>query len=159
MIYFLAMITYLIDGFNLFHQISEIKHSNSPRQDLIHYIKVNRLTGSRNNKVIIVFDGYENPDAPPEREYRIIFSQDRSADEVIKDKIRRVRNKRQLIVVSDDREIRDCAQMEGAVPLRIQDFLKRGSDRKSRRRHDDGRNLSPSTMIEITEELKKIWVK
>jgi predicted RNA-binding protein with PIN domain len=152
------MLTYLIDGFNLFHQIGEIKNSNSPRSDLIQFIRTNRLVGSSNNKIIIVFDGHQTPDTPTEREYKIVFSNDRSADDVIKERISKTKNKRQLIVVSDDREIRDYAKMEGAISMRIQDFLKRGTARE-KKRSGDGRDINPSKMIEITEELKKIWVK
>jgi predicted RNA-binding protein with PIN domain len=152
------MLTYLIDGFNLFHQISELERSTSPRGDLIQFIRANRLTGSRNNKIIIVFDGHQTPDTPMEREYKILFSNDRTADDVIKDKISKSKNKRQLIVVSDDREIRDHAKMEGAISMRIQDFLKKGAAREKRKSSDE-RDINPSKMIEITEELKKIWVK
>lgn len=150
------MLTFLIDGFNLLHRIPGLVNSPSPHHELIQYIRKNKLTGSSKNKVVIVFDGFDNMRTPVDREYQIRFADERTADDVIKDIIRKSRNRSQIIVVSDDREIRDCARGEGAVSYRTNEFLRKGSSKKG---FGDDRPVNCSSMIEITEELEKIWIK
>lgn len=147
------MITYLIDGFNLVHKIPAVKKSSFPRRDLIQFIKKKGLTGSRNNKVIIVYDGHDNDEVGLEKEFTVLFSKDRTADAVIKDKLQRAKNKSQIIVVSDDREVRDAAGIEGAKSCRIHEFLRR----KPAKEVSDDKYISCSEAIEINEELEKIW--
>ena len=51
------MLQYIIDGWNLIHKIPSIKNSSTPKKDFVFYIKKHKITGSKNNKVLIVFDG------------------------------------------------------------------------------------------------------
>lgn len=152
---------YLIDGFNVFHKIRALEHSTTPRSDLVQYIRRNRLTGSTNNRVTIVFDGYETAELHVDPDYHIIFSDNRTADDVIKEIIRGVRHKRDVVVVSDDNEIRNAAREEGAQVWGAQQFLASKKSRRPNGKHeeDDDRGLSPSQMMDITDELKKIWKK
>jgi predicted RNA-binding protein with PIN domain len=149
---------YLIDGYNLLHRIPDLEKSASPQGELVRFIKRHRLTGSHNNRVTVVFDGHEPPGMPAEGGYSIVFSEDRSADDVIKERVAKATNKSQVVVVSDDREIRDCARGEGATICRVDEFLKRA--RKSSNKNDyDDKDLAPSSMMDITGELEKIWLK
>ena len=151
---------YLIDGFNLFHKIRVLEDSTTPRSDLVQYIRRNKLTGSHNNRVTIVFDGFETAELQVDPEYRIVFSEKRTADDVIKEIIRGVRHKRDVVVVSDDNEIRNAAREEGAQVRGTQEFLESKKSRRPKGRHeDDDRKLSPSQMMDITDEFKKIWDK
>lgn len=153
------MLWYIIDGYNVIHKIDEIKKSVSPRQEFVYYIKRNNLTGSSNNKVTIVFDGgphYEEFIA--EKQFNIMFSQDTSADELIKDRISRAKNKKQIVVVSDDREIREAARREGAQILRTKEFL---TKKKKIQKESSAprKQISLSVQEEITEELRKVWLR
>lgn len=150
---------YLIDGFNLYHQIRVLEDSKTPRSDLVQYIRRNKLTGSKNNRVTIVFDGYETAELHVDPEYHIIFSDSRTADDVIKEIIRGVRHKRDVVVVSDDNEIRNAAREEGAQVWGTQQFLTSKKSRRSKGEEEDDRGLSPSQMMDITDEFKKIWNK
>jgi len=151
---------YLIDGFNLFHKIRVLEDSTTPRSDLVQYIRRNNLTGSKNNRVTIVFDGFETAELSVDPDYHIVFSDNRTADDVIKEIIRGATHKRDVVVVSDDNEIRDAARQEGAQVWHTHEFLAdRKSNRSSSREKDDDRNLSPSQMMDITDEFKKIWDK
>lgn len=150
---------FIIDGFNLFHKIGAIADSTTPRRDLVNYIRSNRLTGSSANRVTIVFDGYETAELHTDPEYRIVFSDDRTADDIIKEYVRGARNKRELVVVSDDLEIRSCAGCEGAFVCRPVEFIARGERRQKQSNTEDDRGLRPSQMMDITEELTKKWVK
>ncbi|MEI8349962.1 MAG: NYN domain-containing protein [Candidatus Omnitrophota bacterium] len=149
------MLLYIIDGFNLVHKVPELKTSDQPHIGLIRYIKTHRLTGSVTNKVTIVFDGFPRPEVLMDKTYQIIFSLERTADAVIKERIAKIKNKSQVVVVSDDREIRDCVRQEKATSLRTFDFL----DRKKEKRSVEEKEISYPLQHEITEELRKIWLK
>ena len=151
------MLVYIIDGFNLIHKVNSLKRSSRPHSDLIHFIKNKKLTGSRNNKVIIVFDGkpcHEAKMIAPE--FEILFSHQIKADAIIKTKLARLNNKSEVIAVSDDREIKDAARKEGARVCRICDFIKAKTKVKEEIK---GKDISYSLQQEITEELRKIWLK
>jgi hypothetical protein len=158
------MLLFIIDGFNLTHAIDNIsrgadkgfkfKNSSTPQQDLIHYIKARRLTGSRNNKVIIVFDGYQPQAGLTDSGFKIIFSGSLSADQLIIEEIKQAKKKSETLVVSDDRQIRDAARKQRARSLRTADFVKPDEKPKS-----PDKDISYPLQREITEELRKIWLK
>lgn len=149
------MLLYIIDGFNLVHKIPSLKESANPHRDLIQYIKKHKLTGSHNNKVTIFFDGGIDYDARREREFEIIFTLDRSADAAIKERVRNLKNRSQIVVVSDDREIVDCVKKEGARPLKVNDFIK---IKETVEKEADTKEISYPLQAEITEEMRKIWL-
>jgi len=146
------MLVYIIDGFNLAHKIPQVKKSADIHLDLIRYIKSKKLTGSRNNKVTVVFDGRTDPEAAKEAVFKVIFSGPVSADDIIKDKVRKAKNKKQIVVVSDDREIRDFVKSQGARVCNVMDFVK--TDKRAKK---EGKEISYALQNEITEEMRKIW--
>jgi len=149
------MLVYIIDAFNLVHRVKSLKSSDTPHRDLIRYIRTNKLTGSWSNKVIVVFDGRVNEDALRERgDFEVVFSGELSADEIIKKRVDRTKNRSETVVVSDDRQIRDITKRQGARSYRIDDFIKtRKKEEKSEK------EISYGLQHEITEELRKIWLK
>jgi len=153
------MLLYIIDGFNLVHKIPSVKKSDVPQLELIHYIKQHKLTGSANNKVVVFFDGSIQPEAARESEFEVRFSAERSADDLIKARIDKLKNAKypllEVIVISDDREIRDYAKKQGAVSQRAVDFIK--SFPKTAK--DDSKEISYPLQKEITDELRRIWLK
>ncbi len=157
------MLLYIIDGFNLVHKLTSVKTSETPQYGLIQYIKKSKLTGSARNNVIIIYDGGCPDNFPPEREFKIIFSDKKLADDLIKQKIYAIKNLNkfpisEVIVVSDDREIRDYAIKHGAVSLRTLDFLKiKKEDKRANEKED--KDISYPLQREITEELRRIWLK
>jgi len=150
------MLAYIIDGFNLIYRIPELKRSLVPHRDLINYIKKNKLTGSKNNKVIVVFDGKVNAEVlSQESTYKVFFSGSGSADSLIKDWITKFKKKSEILVVSDDRQIRDFAKTSGAKSVRISDFTAKTKNQTK----EDIKDISYTLKREITEELRKIWLK
>lgn len=152
------MLLYIIDGFNLVHKIPPVKRSSRPRQELITYINSNKLTGSPNNKVVIVFDGYPPDDFHSRGAFKIVFSGELSADEVIKTRLRSSGNKSEIVVVSDDREIRDAAGQAKARVCRAKDFIYR-SQKTGTKSEEKTKDISYTTQKEITDEMRKIWLK
>jgi predicted RNA-binding protein with PIN domain len=157
------MLLYIIDGFNLAHKITSVRTSEIPQFELIQYIKKNKLSGSAKNSVIIIYDGMPQASVAREREFEIIFSQGRSADELIKQRIDKIKSNAkypisEVVVVSDDREIREHAIKSGAESLRTMDFLKIKRENKKEDKKDD-KDISFPLQKEITDELRKIWLK
>ena len=149
------MLRYIIDAFNLVHRVKSLKSSDTPHRDLIRYIRTNKLTGSKNNKVIVVFDGRINDDALREKgDFEVVFSGQISADEIIKKRVDKIKNKSETVVVSDDRQIRDITKRQGARSCRIADFLKTKS-----KTQESEKEISYGLQHEITEELRRIWLK
>ena len=151
------MLVYIIDGFNLVHKITSLQKSITPQRDLIQYIRVNKLTGSRNNKVIVVFDG--KPDQllqQQEKIFEVIFSCQRTADEIIIQRVKRMQNKSQIVVVSDDRQIRDAINAAGAKSLRTATFIK---PKNKSEKNEKTKDIGYAWAHEVTEELRKIWLK
>lgn len=154
------MLLYIVDGFNLIHKIPEIKQSGSPRRDLVNYIKRAGLTGSKNNKVIIIFDGYRTDELDNEQSFEIVFSGVRTADEVIKARIDKITNKAQIIVVTDDREIRDYARSSRVKSLHNIEFInpKKFKPKLANDKSSD-KDISYVLQKEITDQMRKIWLK
>lgn len=152
------MLVYIIDAFNLAHKIPELKKSPSVKTDLLNYIKKKNLTGSVNNKVIIVFDGYPELNLSYGDDYKVFFSCDKKADDVIKAKIDGIKNRPQVRVVSDDREIKDYAKKSGAVALGNSEFLKT-KNKAQHKNSGSSKDISYADAKEITDELREIWLK
>ena len=148
------MLVYLIDAFNVIHQISGFTGSLTPRNDFVNYIQKNNLTGSARNKVMVVFDGYPPVSDHPCGQYDIVFSCGLTADDVIKKRVGNYKNKSELIVVTDDREIRGYVKSLGAGLLSVADFLNKARKSGPTHSHED---VSDSLKREITEEMRKIW--
>jgi len=150
------MLAYIIDGFNLIYRVPKLKRSITPHSDLINYLKKNKLTGSRNNKVIIVFDGKIDPEVlSQESTFKIYFSGAGSADSLIKDLINKFKNKSEVLVISDDRQIRYFTKNKGARSIRIAEFIAK----TKKPIKEDPKDISYTLKREITEELRKIWLR
>ncbi len=95
-----------------------------------------------------------------ELEYGVIFSCESSADERIKEIVESAAVAKNLVIVSDDRQIRDFARLCGALSLGIEEFLGRGE--KKKRVEDNGQSkpdLSYGDSQKINEELRNLWLK
>jgi len=159
---------FIIDGYNLIkHPLAAqaFRSSADSRIQLISLIKNKKLTGSLKNKVTIVFDGYPDSHNPIEDSgMDIVFSRRISADEFIKKILESYASKKNIVVVSDDREIKYFAKDSGAKALGIGEFIAPVSRQKELRRR--GENLMQeeakvnyTQMSKINAELKKLWLK
>src|SRR4030042_66676 len=150
------MLVYIIDAFNLIHKLDSLKKSLSPHRELIHFIRNNRLTGSRHNRVIIVFDGKPDPQVLAEEfHYEIVFSYPHSADDIIKRRLSEMSRTSEVVVISDDRAVQGAAKALGARIMKNVEFVKIDNLKQKQ----TGKDISYSLQREITEELRKIWLK
>lgn len=156
---------YIVDGYNAIHKIPSLKDKplKMARDGLIGFVRVNHLWGSYRNRMTVVFDGKSgvvspNPDACLGPNINIVFSRDETADKRIKRLVDESSNPKQLVVVTDDRDIMYYAKSGGAKTLSIKEWVCK-KKAPEQRLLANGRNNAPAELDNITEELKRIWLK
>lgn len=158
---------FIIDGYNIIHHPIFTRSSNQKIKDqrlaLLELIKKEKLAGSLRNKITIIFDGYCNPEELPgltdyDSRIKIIFSLKMTADDKIKDIIENSSSPKNIVVVSDDKEIKALAKLYSAQSQNVEDFVQ--PENKQRKPQDEllKAELSYSQIHNINEELKKIWL-
>jgi predicted RNA-binding protein with PIN domain len=156
------MLTFVIDAFNVIHKIKELRNSHNPHHDFICFCKSRRLTGSLNNRVIIVFDGKFREDIVfHERNWKVLFSDSRSADELIVERVSQIKKAREVVVVSDDRELQSKVKASGGKIKKVDEFIKiaKKPAPKIKPASANKKNISYTLQREITEEMRRIWLK
>ncbi len=155
---------YIIDGYNAINHPSFARSNNiqKARGEFIGLIKEKRLCGSLRNKVTVVFDGY--PGAQNLKDsaagINIIFSGEATADEKIKAFVEDSHNPKNIIVVSNDNEIRSFVKSCGSRVLAIEDFVKnKNAPEISRGRESPKAELNYTKIAEINKELSQRWLK
>ena len=121
-------------------------------------IKTKKLCGK--NQAIIVFDGYppQGENIPDADAIEVVFSRDQSADEKIKVIVERARNPKNIVVVSDDNEIRFIVKSLGAKVLGAREFIAPQHSRAKRKEAPEA-GLTYSQMEDINKELRSLWLK
>ncbi len=106
-----------------------------------------------------MFDGYpgDTLDNSEEGGIKIIFSRTESADERIKKMLELNPDLKNVIVVSDDKEIKFFAGSCGAKAQAVEDFIQ-PKGRSTQRKVEPEPEISYSQMHKINEELKKLWL-
>ncbi len=125
------MTTYYIDGYNVIYHSTRLRNLldvsiETARDALMEH--VSKLLVGKGHYAVLVFDGkgeakrLETQTVSPGLD--IIYSPGRlSADSVIERKIYSATNKRELIVVTSDRGIRDLCRGMGAMTMTPDNFL------------------------------------
>jgi predicted RNA-binding protein with PIN domain len=154
---------FIIDGYNVVKQVPSfaLKKLKNSREGLIQLIKKYKLTGSSKNGVTIVFDGQKDIIAPKiQTEFEVIFTEGESADDRIKKIIKSSPQPSRLIVVTDDKELIFFARNHRAIIYSTSKFLNKILKVKDTKKiYMEKFKLSPNIAREITEELKKIWLR
>ncbi|MCM8770784.1 MAG: NYN domain-containing protein [Candidatus Omnitrophica bacterium] len=154
---------YIIDGYNIIkHPKFSVSHKdlNEGRRGLLNFIERHKLCGSQRNKVTVIFDGSgEVFSSKLSSSYEIIFTKNESADEKIKKLVSKAKNPKEMVVVSDDKEIIFFIRSRGARPLSVEEFIAKSKAPRKASSDLDEFKLSYSQMSKINEELRKIWLK
>lgn len=150
---------YIIDGYNLMKQIPQVigKRPFQRREDFIRFLEIERPQGK--NQATVIFDGREDVFLPRmDSEIEVIFSRRETADEKIK-KMLEKENPKNLIVISDDNEIKYFAKIRGIKSIGAKEFLSK--IKKKRGSVLEEEKMSPDTIqaMEITKKLKRIWLR
>ena len=122
------------------------------------------MGGSRRNKIVVVFDGYpsfgEEQVLNDDPHASIIFSRHISADEKIRMMVEESAARKNIVVVSDDKEIKFMTKTMGAKHMGIEDFI---APKLKSKEYVEGAapkpELSYIQMQKINQELKKLWLK
>lgn len=117
---------YLIDGNNLIGKIKLLtalqkKDKQASREKLVHL--VDRHFENKKVEVILNFDGFANQKINVTKA-KLVYSDNRSADEKIKKQIEAESNKRNIVVISSDNNIREFARVCGCEVVLSEDFGK-----------------------------------
>ncbi len=162
---------FLIDGYNLVKTSPAFadKPLRDGRAGLIAWLTIARPQGSVNNRVTVVFDGRSDVFFDhPRGEIEVVFTQDTTADERIRMMVEDHPRVKEVVVVSNDKEITLYARALGASIVSIEQFtvgLKRGRER-SLKPHQvkkiaevTKKNISHTQADAINKELRKLWTK
>ena len=145
---------YIIDGNNLIGKLpslkmSKIKDKQGSREKLAFMI--DNYFSQRNAKVFLHFDGH------PKEPIRInnaiiIYSENLSADDKIKNKVGKSKNPRNIIVVTSDNNLTEYARVCSSTVIKCEEFAKdilhrKDGDEEKRRIEEMNNN----------EEFKKLF--
>jgi len=157
---------YIIDAYNLINHPAFKPVSKSAlniQHALADFIRLNRLTGSKNNRLVLVFDGYPPPseDIPRGNGLLCMFSRNQEADELIKKIVQDSTSPKNIVVVSDDKEVQLTSRFLHAGICNVGEFICGKKDNKSAinvRQVAIDFKLSYSKMEKINAELRKKWL-
>ena len=144
---------YIIDGNNLIGKIPHIwelqkKDKQASRVKLASLLSY--YFSSKNVKVSLHFDGFAG-DAIPSGKIKIKYSNNRIADDKIKEEIDLSRNPKVLAVISSDNSVYNYARVNSCQRIKSEDFAKQIMQRdKSKTEEEIAKTISK-------EEIKKIF--
>lgn len=158
---------YLLDGYNILHQMPlfDTFSLEDKREAMLQWIERARPQGSLKNKVTVVFDGkFGIVGRTPSSFVEVVFSQDESADEKIKSILARIQNRKNTVVVTNDRAIQYAVRALGAKFLSVKEFLSHAKESPAKKSSStqgqtEARKVTDVTAYQITAELKEIWLK
>ena len=151
---------YIIDGYNIINRNDFlIKHRlEDSRAGLLRFIRENNPCGSRRNLITVVFDGKaEYSVCKLDSRCKIIFTKNESADDKIKSMVEKSSNPKNIVVVTDDKQIKFFVRSLGAKIMTVQNFIQPTLEKNKAPLLE--KELILSKARAITEELKKVWLK
>jgi predicted RNA-binding protein with PIN domain len=156
---------YIVDGYNALFKIKQfLKKHNRSREGFIRYIRTTRPFGSMRNRVTIVFDGSKDVQfrqKQPSGPVDVVFAKSESADDRIVKMAKKKGDRAEIIVVTDDIEVKDKVRMQGCKTMSVMEFFKKLAGKKEGKgkKVDEDEKPSPDSKEgkSITDEMKKIW--
>lgn len=145
------MLHYIIDGNNLIGKITSLKNLSDKqfaREKLA--LMLERFFAGKKLKVSLHFDGFENEPIRVSG-IKIKYSLNRSADEMIKKEIEKVKNQKSVFVVSSDLEILSYAKVCGCNVLKSEEFYRQMLSQNEKNKEEE----KPTDFD--TKEFKKLF--
>ena len=145
---------YIIDGNNLIGKISSVnrihnKDKQASREKLAFLIE--RYFVEKKAKVTLHFDGYANLPIKISK-VKIVYSDNRTADDTIKDQIEGIKSRKNIIVVTSDNNVKEFARVCGCEVTSSEDF---GREITEGKKVDDEKERIDE--INDVEEFKKLF--
>lgn len=137
---------YLIDGNNLLGKLSNRDKSfraENPSSRELLLIKVISYFHNRKDEVTLFFDGYES-DKLRGGKIKIVYSNNRPADQLIRDRIDHSKKRANLVIVTSDNEIRNYARVCSCTTIKSEEFSVNLFERKApeKESHNDEKTTS-----------------
>ncbi len=161
---------FILDGYNLLKQDEHLALLNfqAGRVAFLRQIETQNLQGSASNQVTVVFDGQLG--GSRERYsvgIDVVYTAGETADDWIKRFVEDSQTPKNIVVVTDDRDIRRWVRSLGAVIMGAREFLQgRGSRRqhadlvrKLKRVQSEKKEISSVLEHKITSEMSQLWLK
>jgi predicted RNA-binding protein with PIN domain len=158
---------YILDGYNIVKQVEQLenKELKVQRDWLIKILIEKKPQGGYKNKVLVVFDGKYEIGVGKCFKFKnynieVYFTSLNSADDEIKKIVKNAKNKKEIVVVSDDKEVCRFVSYYGAKVLGVKEFLSRINKnvrQKSNTVSQDKMGISFEDMEEINKEIKKYF--
>ena len=157
---------FLIDGYNLIKRNPALanKRLEEGRQALVTFIERHRPQGSLRNSVTIVFDGQPGIyGVPTVSDVRVVFTEYESADDLIKERVQDSKNKKDIIVVTDDRQLMLYVRNLGAGVMSVREFTSKSIFNNSRslkpgKPAQAGKIITSSFEQLVNQELEQLWL-
>lgn len=154
---------YIIDGYNVLKQLPDEAdvRLGRDRQSLLDIIKKYNLCGK--NRADVVFDGRSDVVGQLHRsQYRVLFSEGESADDVIVKLVKSSPMPKRTIVITNDRELAFKVKNLGAEVKKVAEFAAKIN--KIKKGHKEKKDYSKSPLNEelkdrINDELRQTWLK
>jgi predicted RNA-binding protein with PIN domain len=156
----------LIDGYNLIKRTSGLasKSLEDGRQALVAFIEQQRPQGSTRNQVTVVFDGKPGMYGfPVVGEISVVFTEYETADDLIKYKVEEAHNKKEIVVVTDDKQLLLYVRGLGARVMAVDEFVKKADSRAHGakifgRPSQKTKVITSSFEHAVNQEFEKIWI-
>lgn len=152
---------YIIDGYNVIKKLPELdmKRLKDGRERLYSIIVTRKLHKNHKNRVIIVYDG--KPDIRSKilkhENVEVIYSHDETADDLIKRLIKNSKNPHDIMLITDDRELKEFAILHSGCTMSVDEFFKRSKIKSDKKIISIKTNLTDKEQKELSEELLKAW--
>lgn len=145
------MLHYIIDGNNLIGKMSSVKSKdkNAEREKLAFLLE--RYFSKKKAKVTLHFDGHKNLPIKISG-IKIVYSENRTADEHVKDEIERSSNRKNITLISSDNNLKEFARVCSCAVKNSEDFIK---DINSSQNTDEENNIIES--MKNSDEFKKLF--
>jgi predicted RNA-binding protein with PIN domain len=145
---------YWFDGNNLIGQsVTAAREDSRTRKAFLSALHSYRRAGG--GKLLVYFDGDDSDRSAPPPGVSVRYSAPTSTDEAILQRLREIRNPAEIIVVTNDRGLRQRCRDEGAAVLTWNEFTSR---MKSRLIRKGGQNEQPER-VDIDEWMRYFGVK
>ena len=143
------------------------KRLQEARTGFLTFVEHNRPHGSQKNRLSVVFDGSAQVFGYRENySFEVIFTAGETADEKIKEMVASSSRPKDIVVVTDDRELLYSVRALQAKTMGTIEFLNKAAklDRaqKKDKSSSDAEGRSELNIVErekITEEVSRIWLK
>ena len=120
------MVHYIVDGNNVIGKIPELfklqkSDKQRSREQLVYLLQ--RYFHNKKINLTLHFDGFANIPLPLSKG-KIIYSENKTADSLIKENIERIKNRKNIILVTSDNELKNFGKACGCTIVSSKDFGK-----------------------------------